>query len=153
MVKKGTAALSTLFGALLWLTPILAAEKRGDAAAPGAKAIVGTWLVEGGQSKVAISAQDGIYVGKVVWLKVPEREGKPLLDAKNDDPSLRERPVMGLEVLTGFRYQGNGKWTGGEVYAPGRGKRYSAEISLNSPIELDLAVEAGFITKHELWTR
>jgi uncharacterized protein (DUF2147 family) len=153
MNKKGMAAFSMLLCALLWLEPSLAAEQSDAPAPASAESIVGTWLVEGGQSKVAITAQDGTFVGRVVWLKEPERDGKPLLDAKNEDPSLRGRPVMGLEVLSNFRYQGDGQWTGGEIYAPGRGKRYSAAISLTSHSRLNLAVEAGFITKNETWSR
>jgi uncharacterized protein (DUF2147 family) len=53
------------------ITLLLPAPARADAAQD---AITGTWLTEGGDSKVEISRSGTSYGGKVVWLKEAERE-------------------------------------------------------------------------------
>lgn len=74
------------------ITLLLPAPARADAAQD---AITGTWLTEGGDSKVEISRSGTSYGGKVVWLKEAEREGKPVHDANNSNASLRDRPIKG----------------------------------------------------------
>lgn len=128
----------------------------GSAASPDA--IVGTWLTDDGDSKVAIEAAkapDGgaVYNGKVVWLKAPTRDGKPLRDANNEDAALRERPIMGLEIVSGFKPDGAGGWTGGTVYSPRGGKRYPAQISLGDDGRLQIKVKAGLVSRTVAWAR
>jgi hypothetical protein len=87
MLKRavGVAAVATLV-----LSPLA-----GNAAAPP-DAIVGTWLTEDGSSRVDIAATRGadgatVYAGRVSWLRDPTRDGKPLHDANNENPGLRDR--------------------------------------------------------------
>jgi len=121
--------------------------------------IVGTWLTEDGGSRVAISAArspDGsstVYAGKVAWLKEPMRDGKPLSDANNGNPALRERPILGLEILSGFRATPGGGWAGGTIYSPRAGKSYPAELSLGADGRLQVKAEAGLVSKTVYWTR
>jgi uncharacterized protein (DUF2147 family) len=128
-----------------------------QAAAPQ-DAIVGTWLTEDGGSKVDVAASkaaDGStsYSGRVSWLKVPTRDGKPLVDANNDDASLRDRPILGLEILSGFKATGAGAWTGGTLYAPRNGKSFPADLTLLADGRLEVKVKAGIITRTVYWTR
>jgi len=121
-------------------------------------AIVGTWLTEDGDSKVdvvASTAADGSisYSGRVSWLKDPMRDGKPLRDANNDNAALRDRPILGLEILSGFKATDAGSWTGGTLYSPRRGESYPADISLLPDGRLELKVKAGIMTKTVRWTR
>ena len=121
--------------------------------AGGPDAIVGTWLTEEGDSNVAITAgAGGGYAGKVVWLKEPSRDGKPVHDANNGDPALRDRPVLGLEILSGFTATGDGAWAGGMVYSPRAGKSYPAELSLTADGRLQLRVKAGLVSRAIFWT-
>ena len=129
----------------------------GQAATPQ-DAIVGTWLTEDGGSKVVVvasSAADGstVYSGKVSWLKDPTRDGKPLRDANNDNAALRDRPILGLEILSGFKATGTGAWTGGTLYSPRRGESFPAELSLLPDGSLELKVKAGIMTRTVKWTR
>jgi len=119
----------------------------------GTDAILGTWLTDGGDSKVEIVRSGSQYAGKVVWLKEPERDGKPVRDVNNGTAALRDRPVMGLEVLTGFSYASNGVWSGGSVYSPRKGRSYPAELSLTRDGRLDLKVKDGIFSKHVYWSR
>ena len=129
----------------------------GRAATPQ-EGIVGTWLTEDGGSKVdvvASKAADGStsYSGKVSWLKEPMRDGKPVRDANNDDAALRDRPILGLEILSGFKAAGAAAWTGGTIYSPRRGESFPADMALLTDGSLELKVKAGLMTRTVRWTR
>jgi uncharacterized protein (DUF2147 family) len=120
-------------------------------------AILGTWLTDDGASKVEIvaaKAADGssVYSGKLVWLKQPLRDGRPLSDQHNADAALRGRPILGLQILSGFKAGGAG-WSGGTVYAPKAGKSFPAELSLAGDGRLQLKVSAGLLSRTDYWTR
>ncbi len=135
----------------LWLSAAL------PAAAASADAIVGSWLTDDGASKVEVTADKAangstLYNGKLVWLKEPLRDGKPVLDAKNADAALRARPLIGIPILSGFKADGGG-WSGGTVYAPRAGKSFPADLSLGADGRLELKVKAGLLSKTDYWTR
>jgi uncharacterized protein (DUF2147 family) len=121
-------------------------------------AVAGTWLTEDGGSKVEIAPATGadgstVVSGKVVWLKEPTRDGKPVLDANNGDAALRGRPIMGLEILSGFKPAAGGAWAGGTVYSPRSGKSFPAELSLAADGRLQIKVKAGVVSRTLFWTR
>jgi uncharacterized protein (DUF2147 family) len=116
-------------------------------------AIVGVWLTESGDSKVDIARQGAAYTGKVVWLKQADGGGKQVLDARNADPALRGRPIMGLDVLSGLRYAGAGVWKGGTVYSPRKGRAYPVELTLAADGKLNVKAKDGILSKTVQWTR
>ncbi|MEW6509715.1 MAG: DUF2147 domain-containing protein [Bacteroidota bacterium] len=102
-------------------------------------AILGQWLTAESESRIEIYKCDSItYCGRIVWLRDPLKEGKPVVDDKNPEESLRNRPVMGLELLRGFTYDGDGVWAGGKIYDPKSGNDYSAKMRLTSDSTLNL---------------
>jgi len=115
--------------------------------------IVGVWLTERQDSKIEITKSGADYAGKIIWLEQPERDGKPLHDAKNPEAALRDRPILNLEILSGFVFEGNGTWSHGTIYSPQTGKRFSAELSLPRQDRLDVKVKDGIFFKHVAWTR
>jgi uncharacterized protein (DUF2147 family) len=140
-----------------WLLAALAGLAIPCAQAAAPDAVLGTWLTDDGASKVevtAVKAADGssVYGGRISWLKEPTRDGKPLRDANNADSALRERPILGLQILSGFKAAGGG-WTGGTVYSPRNGKSYPAELSIAADGRLQLKINAGLLTKTDYWTR
>lgn len=139
-----------LCGCVLVMAALLPAA--GGAATPQ-DAVTGTWLTDEGDSRVAVAASGDGVAGKVVWLKTPARDGQPLRDANNSDPALRDRPIMGLEILSGFKPAPGGGWTGGSVYSPRAGKSYPADLALAPDGRLQIKVKAGLITKTLYWTR
>jgi uncharacterized protein (DUF2147 family) len=127
-------------------------------AAAAQDALLGTWLTDDGASKVDISAAkaaDGspVFSGKVVWLKEPVKDGESLRDAHNADTSLRQRPILGLTILTGFKPAADGGWSGGTVYSPRAGRSFPAELSVGADGRLQLKVKAGILSKTDYWTR
>jgi uncharacterized protein (DUF2147 family) len=130
----------------------------GAGAAAALDALVGTWLTEDGSSRVVIAAGQGadggtVYAGKVAWLKDPTRDGVAVHDANNPDAALRGRPILGLEIVSGFKAAPGGGWTGGTLYSPRAGKSYPAMLSLTADGRLQIEVKAGILSKTVYWTR
>jgi uncharacterized protein (DUF2147 family) len=122
-----------------------------------ADGITGTWMVQDGSAKVKIEKMNGKFVGKIVWLKDPidKATGKPILDAKNPDKSLRARPQMGLPLLCNFDYDGDNVWTSGTIYDPDSGDTYSCKITYinNSTIEVRGYVGISLFGRTETWKK
>lgn len=119
-------------------------------------AILGEWLTAGGESRIRIFLTDSVtFGGKIVWLRDPLKNGKPVLDDKNPDASLRGREVLGMVLLRGFSYDGDGVWSGGKIYDPKSGNDYSAKMALVDGGNLDLRgyVLIPLFGRTERWTR
>ena len=43
--------------------------------------------------------------------------------------ALQDRPLVGLTILEGVTYDGDGRWTG-TIYAPDQGRTYKAKLHL-----------------------
>jgi uncharacterized protein (DUF2147 family) len=120
--------------------------------APG-DAIAGLWLTEAKDARIEIAprkvetdeseenAEDAqpLYDGKIVWLKDkvygeddPEA-GEIIRDRNNPDEALRDRPIVGLKMLKGFKFAGESKWENGTIYDPEKGKTYKCVITLVKP--------------------
>jgi uncharacterized protein (DUF2147 family) len=92
----------------------------------------GVWRMENGRVTVKVSSCGGNLCGTVVGLKKPlDREGKPRLDKENPNPTLRNRPVIGLTILSNMKPRGEGYWTG-TIYNPDDGNTYSSNMTLQS---------------------
>ena len=126
--------------------------------------IIGTWLTTkstGEKVHIEIFKKDNKYSGKISWLEVPEypaddeMAGKPKIDRNNPDPKLRTRPILGLEMLTGFEYAGKNKWKNGRIYDPENGKTYKCKMKLKDNGELKIRGYIGFsmLGRTTTWTR
>jgi uncharacterized protein (DUF2147 family) len=121
--------------------------------------IIGVWLNEDEDAHIKITNKDGKYFGNIVWLKEPNEEdtGKPKLDDENPDPELQNRPIMGLELLSNFEFDGDDEWEDGDIYDPKSGKTYSCYMVFTDKSKKELKVR-GFIGvsllgKTTYWTR
>jgi Uncharacterized protein conserved in bacteria (DUF2147) len=62
----------------------------------------------------------------------------------NPEESLRERPLVGLQVLTGpTREPSSDVWSDGRIYDPGSGKTYRCQAHLDGPDRLELRGYVG----------
>ncbi len=146
------ARIIVLAGALaLTTTP----GRTQDPAAAAGDAILGEWLTDEGKARVQIYRCDTLYCGKIVWLKEPVKNGKEVVDDKNPDPALKNKPVIGLIIVRGFSYDGDNEWTGGKVYDPESGDTYSGKMALQDPQTLRLRgyVLIPLLGRTEVWTR
>ncbi|MBS0431889.1 MAG: DUF2147 domain-containing protein [Proteobacteria bacterium] len=148
------ALIVGLFVAVLGFSGVAAAADPGDA-------IVGTWLTNDGSSKVQISNVQGVYGGQVVWLKEPrfpadDRQGmagQPKVDRLNPDAALRNRPVMGLAILTGLHFAGGNSWNGGTIYSPANGKSFPCKLTLAPDGTLNVSAGGSVFGRTVVWTR
>jgi uncharacterized protein (DUF2147 family) len=152
---------TAILGAILVLT------MAGVAYADDGDAIIGLWATDPesdeGQAHVEISKLDGAYVGKIVWLEEPVyppdddggMAGEKKVDRENPDPDLRNRPVVGLEMLHGFVYAGDNQWKKGRIYDPEKGKTYKSKMKLddNGVLKIRGYVGISAIGRTTEWTR
>jgi uncharacterized protein (DUF2147 family) len=69
--------------------------------------------------------------------------GAARLDVKNPNKAQRERPLLGLKILTGLKFV-DGKWEQGKVYDPGSGRSYRCHLVLATPDYIELRGFMGF---------
>lgn len=125
-----------------------------QAKAQSESAILGLWYNTEKTAQVEIVKNGSEYLGKIVWLKDPNPEGKPAIDKQNANPKLRTRPLIGLAILDGLKYA-DGMWKNGEIYDPVSGKTYSCELKLksNSVLEVKGYIGFSFVGRTVEWTR
>lgn len=83
--------------------------------------IEGRWLSGDKSGWIDIRLIDGKPVGTAAGSTTPEEV--PRVDEFNPDPALRDRPLLGITILHGFTYEGDGVWKGGTIYEPSKNKR------------------------------
>lgn len=115
--------------------------------------IEGYWLTADGNSIIEIyQNNENAYFGKIVWLKQPtNRKGELHTDKMNKDKSLRNRPMMGLNVLENMKYANN-RWTG-TIYAAKKGRTLDATLSLKSSDELLISISYMGFSRSQSWSK
>jgi len=124
--------------------------------------IAGTWLNEDRDGIVRIddcgalrgTATNGTLCGVVVWIRdaVDPATGLPPVDRRNADPALRDRPILGLEVVSDMRPSSTpGRWDG-RIYNIDDGKSYGGNlIAQGDTLRVQGCVM--LICQGETWTR
>ena len=118
--------------------------------------ITGIWLTSGKEpAKIQIYKAGEKLYGKIIWLKNPIENGKQRVDANNPDETKRSNPIIGLMILTGFKFDGDDEWKGGNIYDPESGKTYSSNIYLKDKNTLKVRGYVGIslFGRTETWTR
>ena len=118
--------------------------------------ILGVWLTGGKEpAKIQIYKSREKYYGRIIWLKHPTENGKQRTDGNNPDEAKRNNPIIGLEMLTGFRFDGDDEWKGGDIYDPESGKTYSSYMYLKDKNTLRVRGYVGIslFGRTESWTR
>jgi uncharacterized protein (DUF2147 family) len=125
--------------------------------ARAADPVFGVWLTQAKDGTVRIApcaANPAETCGVVLSGKGPKGEdARTLTDIKNPEPSLRAHPIVGLQVITGFRRDGGGGWTGGRIYEPQTGRTFKARMASGGPNTLKVAGCVLFFCRAETWTR
>ncbi|MFQ5349936.1 MAG: DUF2147 domain-containing protein [Thermoanaerobaculia bacterium] len=132
-------------------------------AAADPDAIVGLWRTDPtdkGYAHVEVTVQDGLYEGRIVWLSEPDfppgdpQAGRPKVDRLNPDPELRGQPILGLSLMSGFRYA-DGVWKGGRIYDPETGKTYKCTVRLGNEGNLKVRGYVGisWLGRTTAWVR
>jgi uncharacterized protein (DUF2147 family) len=119
---------------------VLMAQVEGDR-------ILGTWNTPNGESKIEIVKCGDAYCGSIKSMN------KPMNDEHNPDAGLRNRSLVGIQILKGFKYSGPNTCSDGTLYGPERGKEVTPKIVLTNADSLDIKVTAGVARKTVTWTR
>jgi uncharacterized protein (DUF2147 family) len=89
--------------------------------------IVGVYWSPKKDAKIEIFKRDNRYYGRSIWVASMRK------DSKNPDETLRNREVLGIELLTGFYFNDN-TYTDGKIYDPESGKTYDCKMTLTDKI-------------------
>ena len=103
----------------------------------------GVWLID---NEVAVQIFDcsNLLCGRIVWLSIPrDPQGRLVLDKKNPDPALRQRPLCGLTIFWGLRPAGPDRWTDGWFYNPDDGVTYNISGELKSADTIEARIYLG----------
>jgi uncharacterized protein (DUF2147 family) len=118
--------------------------------------ITGIWLTGGKEpAKIQVYKSGDRFYGKIIWLKNPTENGKQRVDANNPDKAKRNNPIIGLLLLTGFKFDGDDEWKGGDIYDPENGKTYSSYMYLKdkNTVKVRGYVGISLFGRTETWTR
>lgn len=94
--------------------------------------------------------------GKITELTTPidPETGQPKTDKHNTDEKLKDRPLLGLEILSGFVSEDGSQkaWKDGEIYSPTEGKTYDSTMELDGDT-LKVRGHVFLFYKTQEWTR
>ena len=118
----------------------------GMAASP----VTGDWLLQNRKAVVDVHMCGDSLCGRVSSIRIYPKDGART-DVHNRDASLRDRPLLGLPVLTGFQREADG-WHG-RIYDPKSGRTFTATLTQPTPNALTIKACVLFICKTQQWTR
>lgn len=106
---------------------ILAATGALATAVPAAAQsnIDGTYVDSGGYTEITVGPCGNARCGEITRI-IKRKPGEPNRDVHNDNPDLRDRPILGIRVLQNLRWD-DGVWRG-DVYNPEDGNTYRTEV-------------------------
>jgi uncharacterized protein (DUF2147 family) len=137
---------ATLAAGLLAAEPASAQDIRGE------------WATQGYSARVLIKPcpqANEHLCGTITWLWEPhDASGKPIKDAQNPDLARREQPLIGLDMLTGFKPSNERlKWSGGQIYNPEDGRTYNASMRIISSELLEVKGCVMVFCARQVWRR
>ena len=121
-----------------------------------ADAILGKWVNPSGEGQIQVYKKGALYYGKLVWLKVPNDEatGQPKTDVNNPEKNLQSKPILGLEILKAFKFDGDDVYEEGSIYDPKNGKTYKCKMTLDgNKLKIRGYIGISLLGRSEVWTR
>jgi uncharacterized protein (DUF2147 family) len=123
----------------------LSAAQPAIAAAP----VTGKWMTPEKDSIIEVASCGSALCGRIIRVLKPNPKG-PTVDANNPNPALRNRPIQGLAILSGFA--DNGKNWIGSIYDPRRGKSFKSYLTRLTDGNLQVKGCIGFLCQSFVWT-
>ena len=125
-------------------------------AASSQSTVEGIWVNGDGDGWIELAITDGELRGRITGSPDdPDNQKPSRTDVQNPDVTLRNRPLRGLLILTGFRADDSGRWIGGRVYDPNSGNTYRGTITQVGEDTLKLRGYIGisWFGRTEIWNR
>jgi uncharacterized protein (DUF2147 family) len=116
------------------------------AAAP----ITGRWVTQSRDGVVEIYECGTTICGKLAKFLVPPPNGLGQKDVNNPNKALRDRTLLGMNILTGFKEAGN-EWKG-QIYDPKSGKTYRSVVYKGKSGNLIVKGCVGPFCQAQTWT-
>ncbi len=121
----------------------------------------GNWISENKEVKIRIyeNTDSSCFTGKITWVIEDETNPDgPVLDALNPDNNLKQRPIAGLDFITGLQFNEKKKeWQCGQLYSPEDGKTYHLKVWFldnKDTLNLRASIDAmGLMGKSFRWYR
>ena len=144
IMKTSLKRFSCLFVFLFFSFSLLSENKKS-------MSMIGYWLTS--QSIVLVSECEEELCATIEHIFVDEGiDQKSILDNNNKEKSLRERTLVGINLIDGFEYiDGAKKLSGGRIYDPGRGRTFKSNIYLLQNGNLKIEGCLMRICGHEEW--
>ena len=114
--------------------------------------IFGYWLTSG--SIVKIETCNNSICGEIATVFTEEGvDTESILDENNKDKSKRERPIVGINILSDFSIEKSDQkiFKGGKIYDPRSGNTYKSNLYLNEDGTLKVEGCLAFICDGEEW--
>ena len=103
-------------------------------AAAFAQDVIGKWKLDDGSAIVEVYRNGDAYNGRIIWLAEPDGpDGKPAVDQNNPEKALRNRQLIGLNMLSGLK-NNKDEYSGGSIYDPGNGKTYNCSMKVEGDV-------------------
>jgi uncharacterized protein (DUF2147 family) len=118
--------------------------------------IEGVWVNGDGDGWIELEIVGSELIGRILGSPAdPFNRNPSRLDNQNPQESLRDRPLRGLTILSGFRNEGDGRWGGGRVYDPNSGNTYKGTITVVDDVTLKLRgfIGISLFGRTEVWVR
>jgi uncharacterized protein (DUF2147 family) len=118
--------------------------------------ISGVWLTDTGDAHVRMAKCGANMCGTIIWLREPNdpATGHPRTDVHNTDAAKQSRPMMGIEVASGFHPTDSAATKfEGSFYNAKDGKTYRGTITPAGPDKLDVAGCVLMFCQKQVWTR
>lgn len=114
--------------------------------------VVGKWWNEKKTAHIEIVPCGDSVCGSIVWMQEPNLDdGSPKRDANNEDEELRERTILGLQIIGGFEKEEPGVWEDGTIYNPRDGKTYKSNMSINDKGRLEVEGCVLIFCQSQVW--
>ena len=117
-------------------------------------AVEGRWLTQEQDGWIRVALVGDSLEGRIAGAP-PGSPSEREFDDRNPDPSLRTRKLDGLVIMTGFEYDGDGRWKNGTVYDPNTGKTYRCTLTLidGDTVKIRGYIGVSLFGRSEIWTR
>ena len=117
--------------------------------------IEGRWLSGDGDGWIEIALVGERLIGRIAGSPNDRPGDAPRYDELNPDPALRGRPLKGLTIMSGFRYDADDRWVDGRIYDPNSGRTYKGTIRQVDANTLELRGYVGIslFGRTETWKR
>jgi uncharacterized protein (DUF2147 family) len=143
-LKLISALMLSSFSSLLWANDITGLWRNIDDKTGSSKAVL-----------EIRQESNGTYVAKII--KVTPRPGYTPKETCIDCPApYTNKPILGLDVLTGLKADGDNTYVGGKILDPLSGKIYSTKVKLSpngKRITLRGYVGVSALGRSQTWIR